>query len=84
MAKNSWKEKIIALRLAEPGMTYQEIADRLGCKYGTVSGTCHKVDLQCGRKAPENFSETLKLGYAARRAGLTVQQIEGMADARHA
>lgn len=84
MAKDSWKQKIVALRLAEPDLTYQEIADRLGCKYGTVSGTCHDVGLASGHRAGGQFSETLKLGYAAKRAGLTVQQIEGMANARHA
>lgn len=79
MAKTTYKEQIVALRLAEPDLTYREIADRIGCHYGTVSQVCFMGGMQSGPRGPASFGDVLKLGYAARRAGLTLDQIEGMA-----
>jgi hypothetical protein len=84
MAREMWKAKIVALRVSEPDLTYQQIADRLGCRYGTVSGACHRLGLKWGRHKSRDFGSVLKLGYAAKRVGLTLKQIEEMAHARHA
>jgi hypothetical protein len=79
MAREYLKTQIADLRLSEPALTYREIAARLGCAYGTVSGTCSTLGLTTGSATNgRNFSEILRLGYAARRAGLTKQQIEAM------
>lgn len=81
MARKIYKHKIVAIRQTEPDVTYQEIADRLGCSIATVWNTCYLTDTKRGHVASRDI---MKLGWAAKRAGLTVQQIEGMANARNA
>jgi hypothetical protein len=82
MARKIYKDKILSLRLNEPDLSYQEIADRIGCKINAVYSACHTADLKIGR--PKVFRDVIKLGWAAQRAGLTLQQIESMANARNA
>jgi hypothetical protein len=49
-----------------------------------VSKVCSETGLGVGRPPRVYFGEVIKLGWAAKRARLTVQQIEAMANARHA
>jgi hypothetical protein len=79
-----YKQQIIAIRKAEPALSYHEIAARIGCRYNTVSKVCSETGLGVGRPPRVYFGEVIKLGWAAKRARLTVQQIEAMANARHA
>lgn len=81
MARKIYKNDIIALRKSDPDLSYREIADRLGCSIRTVWTTCSYTGLHKGR--PKVFRNVIALGWAAQRAGLTVQQIEAM-DARDA
>jgi hypothetical protein len=80
----AFKEQIIALRQSDPDLKYKEIAARLGCAENTVAQVCSQTGLRAGYRRAEDFSSVLKLGYAAKRVGLTLQQIEEIANARHA
>ncbi len=81
MPRKIYKDKIVSLRLDEPDLSYQEIAARVGCSVATVYSACNVSGTQKGR--PKIFREVIKLGWAAQRAGLTVQQLQEMANARH-
>jgi hypothetical protein len=123
------KQKVVALRLSEPTLTYEEIAERIGTKRGYVQSICAMTGVGCGYKGtrtrpskyldaflavhrenpewgalkiaraigcPRSLAHTLlkrhgssrtdiiRVGAAALAAGFTVQQIEAMANARHA
>lgn len=81
---STYKAQIVALRQAEPHLLYREIAARIGCKETTVSDVCHRTQLKSGYRSDGQLGNAVRLGYAAIRAGLTLQQIEGMTNARHA
>jgi hypothetical protein len=79
----TYKQQIIALRKAKPHLEYHEIAEMIGCRYNTVSKVCSETGLRVGRVRSVKFGNVLRLGWAAMHAGLTVKQIEAMANARH-
>jgi DNA-directed RNA polymerase specialized sigma24 family protein len=79
----TFKARIIALRKSEPDLKYREIAAILGCAESTVSDVCCRAVLKSGKQS-QLQSAVLRLGHAAYRLGLTVQQIQEMANARHA
>jgi transposase len=121
MARESFKSRIVKLRLEQPNLSYRQVAAIIGCSKHSVSRTCFDTGLQSGRgvlslkdaylRVREEHPDwsghkiakhlgcssatvyrwenrigrerIIALGEAAARAGLTVKQIEGMANARH-
>lgn len=86
---NSYKWQIIALRISEPQLRYNEIAWRVGCSYKTVKSICQSNGLALygprGRgRAGTRMHNIRALGEAAYHAGLTVREIREIANARHA
>ena len=123
--RTSFKCRVVTLRQAEPDLSIEQIAERIGCAAHTVRLVCAETGLafpsrrkvaryverytalrnanphwsvpqlarELGitpqalydyRRRHEPEVTVLRLGLAARDAGLTIQQIRAMADARHA
>jgi DNA-binding XRE family transcriptional regulator len=74
--KTQWKADYLRLRALHPAWTANRIAEELGANRSTIYRLKERYE-------PE-FEGVTKLGRAAMRAGLTVRQIEEMANARHA
>ena len=70
-----WKEKYFEIRDKHPDWRIPRIAKELGVGPSTLYGIQKRSDL--------SYQSVAELGRAAVRAGLTVQQIEAMANARH-
>lgn len=73
----SKKQDVIALNAAHPELTAREIADRLGVRaeYIHVCGYRYKLKFAKSTRMGGKNSVT-HLGWAAKRAGLTVADIE--------
>lgn len=71
---NKWKAKYFAMREAHPDWTIYRIAKELGVRPSTLYGLKLRSD--------PDYANVMALGRAAVAAGLTIKQIEGMANAR--
>lgn len=122
MCNKGFKPKIAHLRRTQRGLSYKQIAERVGCSIRSVSRVCLEIGLPIRRPRKDWTADYLRLaeahpdwsyrriadeldanpstiwavekrvgrvsafalGIAAARAGLTLQQIEAMGNARHA
>ena len=69
-----WKEKYFEIRDKHPDWRIPQIAKELGVLPSTLYGIQKRSDL--------GYQSVAELGRAAVRAGLTIQQIEAMANGR--
>lgn len=74
MRRKTIRQQIIELRRSEPDLVFRQIADRLSCRHGYVQRVCSETKM--GKKI--DLANVLRLGYAADRAGLTVEQINAV------
>lgn len=76
------KHHVIALFHKNPSATSTEIADKLDCESAYVRKTLKRNGLILARSLicndPQNSRAIIRLGRAARAAGLTVGEIERM------
>lgn len=73
--KSKWKAKYVAMRTAHPGWSISRIAKELGAPRSYIYRLQSALD--------PNFEGVIRLGRAAKNAGLTIKQIREMAHARH-
>lgn len=82
------KHHVIAAFQKNPNATSHEIADQLDCDPAYVRATLRRAGLKLagsiGRENYRNRKGVLALGYAAKAAGLTVGDIERIAEERAA
>ena len=73
--QKKWKEAYLSLRKLHPSWNATKIAKQLGANRSTI----YKIMARC-----EPDACVIRLGRAAMQAGLTIRQIQEMANARHA
>jgi hypothetical protein len=71
-----WEPSYRRIRKEQPELNYRQIAEVLGAH--------HSVIFRIEKRLEPNRESVRALGVAAARAGLTVQQIQELANARHA
>lgn len=78
------KQQIIATNLAHPTWTMRQVADHLGCKIQLINTYKDRYALSFPRDKSRlrNPRSIFALGRAARDAGLTVEDLQSIAEAR--
>ena len=74
--QKDWTPEYLRVRAEHPEWSYRKVAAYLGANHSTL----YRIER---RHFPGHRDSIVALGEAAARAGLTLQQIEAMADARH-
>ena len=66
------QQQVLELHREHPDWAAPQIAAQLGCSAGYVRATAHRAGIKLPAGQPDGL---LALGWAAREAGLTVEQI---------